>query len=137
MGLPNGRIGSPALQLLGRPWQIWGSLRISGAAAVLSVRLWLDPACHGFFLGWPMHPAEKEITKSSRNNFVSAALASPGRFERPTFRLGGGCSIQLSYGDRIAVLSERPYYINENFAFCQEISADFLSSQEYNRQESF
>ena len=29
----------------------------------------------------------------------AAALASPARFERATFRLGGGCSIQLSYGD--------------------------------------
>ena len=27
-----------------------------------------------------------------------AILARPGRFERPTYRLGGGCSILLSYG---------------------------------------
>ncbi len=26
-------------------------------------------------------------------------VASPARFERATFRLGGGCSILLSYGD--------------------------------------
>ena len=26
-------------------------------------------------------------------------MASPRRFERPTLRLGGECSIQLSYGD--------------------------------------
>ncbi len=25
-------------------------------------------------------------------------MAAPGRFERPAYRLGGGCSIQLSYG---------------------------------------
>ena len=25
-------------------------------------------------------------------------LVIPGRFELPTYRLGGGCSIQLSYG---------------------------------------
>ena len=30
-------------------------------------------------------------------------LALPARFERATFRLGGGCSIQLSYGDTMLV----------------------------------
>ena len=37
-------------------------------------------------------------------------LASPARFERATFRLGGGCSIQLSYGDISypAILSNFP-----------------------------
>jgi hypothetical protein len=25
-------------------------------------------------------------------------MAAPARFERTTYRLGGGCSIQLSYG---------------------------------------
>lgn len=29
----------------------------------------------------------------------TAFLASPGRFELPAPRLGGVCSIQLSYGD--------------------------------------
>ena len=28
-------------------------------------------------------------------------LASPARFERAAFRLGGGCSILLSYGDKV------------------------------------
>ena len=32
---------------------------------------------------------------------MAIAVASPARFERATFRLGGGCSIQLSYGDII------------------------------------
>ena len=27
-------------------------------------------------------------------------MAFPGRFERPTYRLGGGCSIRLSYGNK-------------------------------------
>ena len=30
---------------------------------------------------------------------VTAFMASPGRFELPAPRLGGVCSIQLSYGD--------------------------------------
>ena len=30
---------------------------------------------------------------------MTAVLASPARFERATFRLGGGRSILLSYGD--------------------------------------
>ena len=31
-------------------------------------------------------------------------LAFPRRFERPTYRLGGGCSILLSYGNRTAFI---------------------------------
>ena len=35
-----------------------------------------------------------------RKTMVPACnLASPARLERAAFRLGGGCSIQLSYGD--------------------------------------
>ncbi len=34
-------------------------------------------------------------------------LASLGRFERPTYRLGGGCSIHLSYRDALVKVSTR------------------------------
>ena len=34
-------------------------------------------------------------------------MASPARFERATFRLGGGCSIQLSYGDIYSYYEEK------------------------------
>ncbi len=46
------------------------------------------------------HPAPMEIFKR-RDESLKALnyMVSQGRFERPTFPLGGGCSIQLSYWD--------------------------------------
>ena len=38
---------------------------------------------------------------------VTAFMASPGRFELPAPRLGGVCSIQLSYGDMFDFLWSR------------------------------
>ena len=35
---------------------------------------------------------------------VRILLVIPGRFELPTYRLGGGCSILLSYGTKISFL---------------------------------
>ena len=35
-------------------------------------------------------------------------MASPARFERAAFRLGGGCSIRLSYGDNYTLLFYTP-----------------------------
>lgn len=43
---------------------------------------------------------EEKICRNKRNSRrMTAVLASPARFERATFRLGGGRSILLSYGD--------------------------------------
>ena len=36
-------------------------------------------------------------------------MASPARFERAAFRLGGECSILLSYGDRWNRITSPPY----------------------------
>ncbi len=36
-------------------------------------------------------------------------MASPRRFERPTLRLGGECSIQLSYGDMLCILTVKNF----------------------------
>lgn len=44
----------------------------------------------------------KHIQKIRRKSLIvrsAADLPSPARFERAAFRLGGECSIQLSYGD--------------------------------------
>ncbi len=41
----------------------------------------------------------KKIRKMPQPLAVTAFMASPGRFELPAPRLGGVCSIQLSYGD--------------------------------------
>ena len=35
--------------------------------------------------------------QSLKNERVAGYMVSQGRFELPTFPLGGGCSIQLSY----------------------------------------
>ncbi len=53
------------------------------------------------FLLAHMAPAgDKEKPKVfEKKDFRLCALASLGRFERSTFRLGGGCSILLSYRD--------------------------------------
>ena len=71
------------------------------------------------------------------------AMASPARFERATFRLGGGCSIQLSYGDMHIQIENRyrtaarrrriqlsrvsiPQHYIQNPTVCQEITQDFF-----------
>ena len=38
--------------------------------------------------------------KTQKNAYFSGLLASPARFERAAFRLGGERSILLSYGDK-------------------------------------
>ena len=45
-------------------------------------------------------------------------MASPARFERATFRLGGGCSIQLSYGD---IYSDNFLILTKNFHSVKKI----------------
>ena len=40
---------------------------------------------------------------------MTAVLASPARFERATFRLGGGRSILLSYGRMYEIVVFEPY----------------------------
>ena len=44
----------------------------------------------------------------NRFRFYFKVLASPGRFELPTSRLGGARSIQLSYGDQIIPIVSTP-----------------------------
>ena len=54
------------------------------------------------------HPA---VTPTSAVSLKSAEalnyMVSQGRFERPTFPLGGGCSIQLSYWDKCQMLTRK------------------------------
>ena len=52
-------------------------------------------------------------------------LALPARFERATFRLGGGCSILLSYGS----ISAKPYYFSAYLPPCQAKEAHILSAR--------
>ena len=50
---------------------------------------------------------EKWTRKMPQPLAVTAFMASPRRFELPTPRLGGVCSIQLSYEDICSFLGER------------------------------
>ena len=43
---------------------------------------------------------QKKAESPDQSGLSTRSLASPARFERAAFRLGGGRSIQLSYGDR-------------------------------------
>ena len=50
-----------------------------------------------------------ENTKKAPEQTFRRFLAFPRRFERPTYRLGGGCSILLSYGN---ICNKHKYIIN-------------------------
>ena len=48
------------------------------------------------------HPAPLEIFELGAESLEALSyMVSQGRFELPTFPLGGGCSIQLSYWDKL------------------------------------
>ena len=47
----------------------------------------------------------KDIKKTPYSRRFFNLMASMERFELPTVRLEGGCSIQLSYMDSISILS--------------------------------
>lgn len=52
-------------------------------------------------------------------------MVSQGRFELPTFPLGGGCSIQLSYWDTIRPRRKRSamdgVHVNGRAGFCHVV----------------
>lgn len=55
-------------------------------------------------------------------------MASQGRFERPTFPLGGGCSIQLSYWDSETAgerLRQEGEHVTQRFAVCHAAIGQF------------
>ena len=53
--------------------------------------------------------ARKHKKRGRFKIFRDSVLASPARFERTAFRLGGERSILLSYGDNIQLSSEFSY----------------------------
>ena len=48
--------------------------------------------------------------KSPKTVLFRGFLAFPGRFELPTFRLGGGRSILLSYGNKYSIVRSKPRF---------------------------
>ena len=58
----------------------------------------------GLFFPNRTHQKKKNSVIRNSLNF----LASPMRFERTTYRLGGGCSVQLSYGDSALIIQRFP-----------------------------
>lgn len=56
------------------------------------------------------------------NGCFTGFLASPARFERAAFRLGGGCSILLSYGSIAIKLS----HSTADLPLCQQMNLFYL-----------
>jgi hypothetical protein len=63
-------------------------------------------------------------------SFSIMLLASPRRFERPTYCLGGSCSILLSYGD-IFILMRACAWVDRRC--CASLAAACLSGEELNK----
>lgn len=56
-----------------------------------------DDSERGFIYSFRCHAAVTEKRSQTDGQKGPNSLVSQGRFELPTFPLGGGCSIQLSY----------------------------------------
>ena len=52
----------------------------------------------------PADPTERRKRKMPQTLVFTAFVASPARLERAAFRLGGGRSIQLSYGEKYEIV---------------------------------
>ena len=69
-----------------------------------------------------MHGAVHKIRPENPVRTFRPDMALPARFERATFRLGGGCSILLSYGSIAIKLS----HSTADLPLCQQMNLFYL-----------
>lgn len=89
-----------AMDFLSNPWNLWNSDRLEDKRAVLKLTF-ADRL--SYVRGEGFRTAETTLPFKVLDGFFGgeSKMAPPRRFERPTYRLGGGCSIRLSYGGSI------------------------------------
>ena len=90
---------------------------------LISLKVYVKINCSDFYIAFS-YPGEAAFYIKTAASLETAVLrrkiycnmALPARFERATFRLGGGCSILLSYGSKfesLCILTQNGFCVNK------------------------